>query len=69
MRWSSVLYSGMLCGICGYIFGKMLSSVEFEVYASSAYRQLVSYMPYFWGLLGAGSGMLIEMIRQAKEGR
>lgn len=69
MRWSSVIYAGMLCGICGYIFGKTLTSSEFQVYASEYYRHLVSYMPYAWGLLGAGSGMVIEMIRQAKSGR
>lgn len=69
MRWSSVIYAGMLCGIGGYIFGKTLTSTEFEVYASAYYRRIVSYMPYLWALLGIGSGMVIEMIRQAKKGR
>lgn len=69
MRWSSVIYAGMLCGICGYIFGKTLTAEEFAVYASAYYRRLVSYMPYLWGLLGAGSGMIIEMIRQARSDR
>jgi hypothetical protein len=69
MNWRNVLLAGLLFAVGGYVFGRILALDRFGDFESALYRNIRASLPWIWALLVGGSGMLIEIVRQASRGR
>ncbi len=69
MNWRNVLLAGLIFAICGYFFGSILALERYASFDSAVYRNIRASLPLIWALLVGGSGILIEIVRQASRGR